>query len=72
MTQRDDKVGILTDSGYSDIVYDSYEVDNTKCTFRLIRNYCKRARRVDESNLWHPALPSRFITIFYMIMKYNY
>ncbi len=24
MTQRDDKVGILTDSGYSDIVYDSY------------------------------------------------
>lgn len=53
MTQRDDKIGILTDSGYSDIVYDSYEVDNTKCTFRLIRNDSKRARRVDESNLWH-------------------
>lgn len=57
VTQRDDKIGILTDSGYSDIVYDSYEVDNTKCTFRLIRNDSKRARRVDESNLWHPALP---------------
>ena len=51
MTQRDDKIGILTDFGYSDIVYDSYEADNTKCTFRLIRNYCKRARRADY---WHP------------------
>ena len=51
MTQRDDKIGILTDFGYSDIVYDSYEADNTKCTFRLIRNDCKMACWADY---WHP------------------
>ncbi len=47
MTRRGDKIGILTDFGYSDIIYDSYEADNTKCTFRLIRNDRKRARKAD-------------------------
>lgn len=51
MTRRGDKIGILTDFGYSDIAYDSYEVDNTKCSFRLIRSDRKRARRADY---WHP------------------
>lgn len=51
MTRRGDKIGILTDFGYSDIIYDSYEAHNTKCTFQLIRNDRKRARRVDY---WHP------------------
>ena len=51
MTRRGDRIGILTDFGYSDIIYDSYEADNSKCTFRLIRDNCKRARRADY---WHP------------------
>lgn len=51
MTRRGDKIGILTDFGFSDIIYDSYEADNNKCTFRLIRQDRKRARRVDY---WHP------------------
>lgn len=51
MTRRGEKIGILTDFGYSDIIYDSYEADDTKCTFRLLRNDRKRARRV---TLWHP------------------
>lgn len=51
VTQKDDKIGILTPSGYSDIIYDRYETDNAKCTFRLIRNDRKRARRADY---WHP------------------
>lgn len=51
MTRRGNKIGILTDFGYSDIIYDSYETDNTKCTFRLIRHDRKRARRADY---WHP------------------
>lgn len=51
MTLRDDKIGILTPFGYSDIIYDRYEADNTKCTFRLIRNDRKRALLVDY---WHP------------------
>lgn len=28
VTQKDDKIGILTPSGYSDIIYDSYEADS--------------------------------------------
>lgn len=52
MTQRDGKIGILTPFGYSDIIYDSFEADNAKGTFRLIRNDRKRAHRVDY---WHPA-----------------
>lgn len=51
MIRRGDKIGILTDFGYSDIIYDSYETDNTKCAFRLIRHDRKRARRADY---WHP------------------
>lgn len=51
LSRRGDKIGILTDSGYSDIIYDSYEADNSKCTFRLIRHDRKRARRADN---WHP------------------
>ncbi len=51
MTGRGDKIGILTDFGYSDIVYDSYETNNDKCAFRLIRHDRKRARRADY---WHP------------------
>lgn len=51
MTQRDDKIGILTPFGYSDIIYDRYETNNAKCTFRLITNDRKRARRADY---WHP------------------
>lgn len=52
MTQSDGKIGILTPFGYSDIIYDSFEADNAKGTFRLIRNDRKRAHRVDY---WHPA-----------------
>lgn len=52
VTQKDGKIGILTPYGYSDIIYDSYEADSAKCTFRLIRNDRKRARRADY---WHPA-----------------
>ena len=51
MTRRGNKIGILTDFGFSDIIYDSYEADNTKCTFQLIRHDRKRARR---ANYWHP------------------
>ena len=51
MTQRDGKIGVLTAFGYSDIIYDFYEADNTKCTFRLIRKDRKRAHRADY---WHP------------------
>lgn len=51
MTQRDGKIGILTAFGYSDIIYDSYEVDNAKCSFRLIKDVRKRAHR---SDYWHP------------------
>ena len=36
MLRRCDKIGILTDFGYSDIIDDSYEADNAKCTFKLI------------------------------------
>lgn len=52
MTRRGDKIGILTDFGYSDILYDTYETDDDKCTFRLIRNDRKRARHV---SYWNPA-----------------
>lgn len=49
--RREDKIGILTRFGYSDIAFDSYEADSTKCTFRLIRHNRKRARLADY---WHP------------------
>lgn len=51
MTRSGDKVGILTDFGYSKIIYDFYEVDNMNCSFRLVRNNLKRGRRADW---WHP------------------
>ncbi len=51
MIRRGDKIGILTDFGYSDIIYDKYEVNNSRCTFRLIRHDHERARRADY---WHP------------------
>ncbi len=51
MTRKGDKVGILTDFGYSPIIFDSYETDDNKGIFRLIRMDRKRARRVDW---WHP------------------
>lgn len=51
MTRRGEKIGILTAFGYSNIIYDSYEADDTKCSFRLIRNDRKRAHRADY---WHP------------------
>lgn len=51
MLQAGNKVGILTDFGYSNIIYDTYETDDSKCSFRLIRNDRKRARR---ASWWNP------------------
>lgn len=45
------KIGIMTDFGYSPIVYDRYETKDTDCMFRLIRDDRKLARCAD---LWHP------------------
>ena len=52
MTRRGDKVGILTDIGYSPIIYDSYEVDTDECSFQLIR---KDRNRVKYANWWNPS-----------------
>ncbi|MDE6586772.1 MAG: hypothetical protein K2K40_00365 [Paramuribaculum sp.] len=51
MTRRGDKIGILTNFGYSDIIFDRYETENTTYAFRLIRNDRKKARLADY---WHP------------------
>ncbi len=51
MTRIGNKVGILTDCGYSPIIYDTYETDSKNCSFRLIRNDRRRARR---ANWWQP------------------
>lgn len=51
MIQVGNKVGILTDYGYSNISYDTYETNSRDCSFRLIRNDRKRARR---TNWWQP------------------
>ena len=51
MTRLRDKIGILTDHGYSKISYDRYETDDTDCSFRLIRNNRKRASR---ASWWNP------------------
>lgn len=51
MTRIGDKIGILSDFGYSQIIYDRYETDDTDCKFRLFRNDRKRARRADW---WNP------------------
>lgn len=60
MTRLGDKIGILTDHGYSKIIYDRYETDDTNCTFRLIRNNRKRARRVDW---WNPNEKIMFLNL---------
>lgn len=59
-TRIGDKVGILTDFGYSKIIYDTYECDNSKCSFRLIRHNRKRACRADW---WHPDGKDLFINL---------
>ncbi len=45
MVRKGDKVGILSQSGYSEIIYDTYETNDEECTFRLIRSDRKRAYR---------------------------
>jgi len=51
MTRIGDKIGILSDFGYSQIIYDRYETDDTDCKFRLFQNDRKRARR---ATWWNP------------------
>lgn len=51
MLRIGNKVGILTDYGYSNIIYDTYETNSRDCSFRLIRKDKKRARC---SNWWQP------------------
>lgn len=58
MLRIGNKVGILTDYGYSKIIYDSYEINSRDCSFRLIRNDRKRVRRADW---WHPDGKDLFI-----------
>lgn len=60
MTRIGNKIGILTDLGYSKIVYDTYECDNSKCSFRLIRHNRRRACRADW---WHPDGRDLFINL---------
>lgn len=51
MTRIGDKIGILSDFGYSPIIYDRYETEDADCKFRLIRNDRNRARR---ATWWNP------------------
>ncbi len=51
MTRIGNNIGILTDFGYSPIIFDTYETDDNEGTFRLIRNDKKRARR---ATWWQP------------------
>ena len=51
MTRKGDKIGILTDFGYSQIKYDTYETKYDSHAIRLIRYDHKRAKRVDY---FHP------------------
>lgn len=51
MTRVGNKIGILTDFGYSEIIYDMYEANNEDCTYRLIRNDRIMARQADW---WNP------------------
>lgn len=60
MTRIGDKIGVLTDFGYSKIIYDTYECDSSKCSFRLIRHNRRRARRADW---WHPDGKDLFINL---------
>lgn len=52
MTRKGDKIGILTDFGYSKIEYDTYETKYDSHAIRLIRYDRKRAKRADY---FHPA-----------------
>lgn len=52
MVRAGNKVGVLTDCGYSETIYDKYETNSRDCSFRLIRNDRKRARR---ANWWQPS-----------------
>ena len=47
MTRIGGKIGILTNWGYSKIIYDQYETNDSDCSFRLISNDRKRTRRAD-------------------------
>ena len=51
MLQVGNKVGVLTDFGYSKVIYDTYETNSKECSFRLICNDRKRALR---ANWWSP------------------
>lgn len=51
MTRKGDKIGILTNFGYSQIKYDTYETQYDSHAIRLIRYDHKRAKRVDY---FHP------------------
>lgn len=68
MTRIENKVGILTDFGYSDIIYDTYETDDDKMTFRLIRNDRKQAKRADY---WHPDGKDLFVNLHRRMKKLN-
>lgn len=50
MLRIGNKVGVLTDYGYSPIIYDTYDTDSRNCSFRLIRNDRKYAHRADWLN----------------------
>ena len=47
MTRIGGKIGILTNWGYSKIIYDQYETNDSDRSFRLISNDRKRTRRAD-------------------------
>lgn len=66
MLRIGDKVGVLTDYGFSKIIYDSYETNSRDCSFRLIRNDRKRARRADW---WHPDGKDLFVNIKRRVYK---
>ena len=69
MTRIDDKIGILTPFGYSPIKYDTYQTDNDKCSFRLIRHDRKKAHRADY---WHPEGKFRSDGLQYRkLLKFN-
>ena len=51
MTRVEDKVGILTDFGYSPIIFDTYEADTDDCSYRLIR---KDRNEIVKADWWHP------------------
>lgn len=66
MTRVDDKIGLLTNFGYSKIEYDTYETKYDSHDIRLIRNDRKRAKRVDY---FHPDGHNLFINLKRRINK---